>query len=496
MDTVLGFDIGSSSIKASLLDARDGSLIASASSPDTELAITALRPGWAEQDPELWWEHLLKATRIIATQSAKALASVRAIGISYQMHGLVCIDRDRRVLRPSIIWCDSRAVEIGEKGLKKIGEKRALSELLNSPGNFTASKLRWVQENEPDVYKRIWKFMLPGDYIALKLTGEVCTTPSGLSEGILWSFTKNEPATSVLDAYDISPDLLPTVHPTFSVQGQVISDAASELGIPPGTPVSYRAGDQPNNAFSLNVLNPGEFATTAGTSGVVYGVGSSPSFDLRSRVNTFVHVTHGNNSPRYGTLLCCNGTGILYSWLRRECSGAESYTSLNALAEKVPVGADGLHVFPYGNGAERSLGNRDIGASFEGINFNRHTRAHLVRAAQEGIVFSLQYGLEIMREIGIPVSTVRAGHANLFLSPLFREVFSAVTGASVELFDTDGAQGAARGAGVGAKIFTDFKNAFSGLKRLAAVSPDKSLQSQYQEIYRSWRQILDSKLDR
>ena len=490
MKSLLGFDIGSSSVKASLIAVDNGSLIASATSPSTELPIHAEKVGWAEQDPDSWWEHAVKAAQSIAARAPQALKQCAAIGISYQMHGLVCVDKDKKPLRRSIIWCDSRAVSIGEKALEKIGRTKALAELLNSPGNFTASKLRWVRENEPEIYRRIWKVMLPGDYIAMRMTGEACTTPSGLSEGVMWSFTRNEPAASVLEAMEIDPALLPNLVSTFAPQGAVTRDAARELGVPIGIPVSYRAGDQPNNAFSLNVLHPGEFATTAGTSGVVYGVGDAPNFDPQSRVNTFLHVTHENTAPRYGTLLCCNGTGCLYSWIRRECAAGTAYDTLNAEAAHIPAGSDGVLILPYGNGAERSLGNRDLGASVHGINFNRHTRAHLVRAAQEGIVFSLNYGLEIMREMKNTVKTVRAGNANLFLSPLFREVFSTVTGAVVELYETDGAQGAARGAGVGASIYSSYEEAFRSLRKLVSTEPTPRLVPLYKDTYRRWKECL------
>ena len=460
MTTLLGLDIGSSSIKAALIDVELGTLVASATSPDSELPIRAVKPGWAEQEPELWWEHVVRACEQLRARDPQAMANVGAIGISYQMHGLVIVDSAHRAIRPSIIWCDSRAVETGEEAFNALGKERTLSHLLNSPGNFTASKMRWVMEHEPSAYGKTHHFMLPGDYIAMKMSGEVVTTPSGLSEGILWDFKADAPAQMLLNHYEIPASLVPKVVPTFSIQGQVTESVAATLGIPAGVPISYRAGDQPNNAFSLKVLEPGEFATTAGTSGVVYGVGDVVSYDPQSRVNTFIHVTHRKGAPRYGTLLCCNGTGILFRWLRDQLAGGVPYHELNSLAASVAPGAEGLVVLPYGNGAERSLGNKVLGGAFQGINFNIHGKSHLLRAAQEGIVFSLQYGLEVMKEMGTAVRTVRAGHANLFLSPLFREVFAAVTGAVVELYDTDGAQGAARGAGFGAGFYSSLDDAF------------------------------------
>ena len=487
---LLGYDVGSSSIKASVVDARTGRLVGSATSPDRELEISAPEPGWAEQDPAVWWEHLGAATTMLRRQARIDLRRVEAIGISYQMHGLVVVDRVGEVLRPAIIWCDSRAVDIGDRAFAELGSDLCLSRLLNSPGNFTASKLRWVKENEPEVFERIDKIMLPGDYIGFRLTGDIVTTPSGLSEGILWDYRQQGKAQFLLDYYGIPFDMLPTLLPTFSVHGEVTKRAAEELGLKPGTKVSYRAGDQPNNAMSLNVLEPGEVAATAGTSGVVYGVGDQAAYDERSRVNVFVHVNNSPSHPRYGTLLCINGTGILNSWLKRTCMAEDvGYDEMNALAENAPIGSDGLVLLPFGNGAERSLENRNIGASVRGLGFNTHGRSHLLRAAQEGIVFALMFGFEIMHETGVHAETVRAGYTNMFLSPLFAQSFSTVTGTRLELLNTDGAQGAARGASIGCGLFSSV-DAFAGLETVRVLEPDRMSAGAYAEAYRRWKSIL------
>ncbi|OGJ89724.1 MAG: carbohydrate kinase [Candidatus Raymondbacteria bacterium RifOxyA12_full_50_37] len=495
---LLGLDIGSSSVKASLVDAATGAAFASATSPKTELPIVAPKPGWAEQDPATWWKHVKNAIREILVSSKTDTSAIAAIGISYQMHGLVIVDRNMRVLRPAIIWCDSRAVETGEKAFKSMGPKKCLERFLNSPGNFTASKLKWVQQNEPKIYKQIYKMMLPGDYIAMKMTSKIKTTYSGLSEGILWDFKSNGLAQTLLSHYKIAPELIADPVPSFSQQGELTKQAAEELGLKTGTPITYRGGDQPNNALSLNVLSPGEIATTAGTSGVIYGVTDKLVYDPLSRVNTFVHINHSAKKPRYGVLLCINGTGILNSWLKHTIAahkGSElTYPEMNDLAAATPIGADGLVMLPYGNGAERSLGNKDLRAAIHGLNFPTHKPGHLFRAAQEGIVFALNYGLSIMRGMGMKVRTVRAGHANIFLSPLFCDVFAAMTGATVELCNTDGAQGAARGAGIGAGIYKNTQEAFAGLRTVRRFEPDKKLVKAYGEVYETWLQTLKKEM--
>ena len=486
---LLGYDIGSSSVKASLVDAQSGRCVASAFYPKSEAAIIARKPGWAEQEPSSWWENLKLATADVMASSATDPKDIKAIGISYQMHGLVCVDKDLNVLRPSIIWCDSRAVPYGQKAFDQIGHEACLSHLLNSPGNFTASKLAWVKENEPELYSRIYKIMLPGDYIAMKLTGEVCTTISGLSEGMMWDFSENAPAQILLDYYGIDRSLIADIRPTFSEQGRVTAAAAAELGLAEGIPVTYRAGDQPNNALSLNVFNPGEIASTAGTSGVVYGVLGEVNYDPKSRVNTFAHVNHTEDHTRLGVLLCINGTGILNSWMKRNVAPEGiSYAQMNDLAAKAPIGSAGVSILPFGNGAERMLENREVGSSIHGVNFNIHSQAHLLRAAQEGIVFSFKYGIEVMEQMGMNVNKIHAGHANMFLSPIFRNTLAGVTGAVIELYDTDGSVGAAKGAGIGAGIYKDNTEAFSTLEKLAVIEPSDT--QEYKDAYEVWKSRL------
>lgn len=489
---LLGYDIGSSSVKASLVNAVTGKCVSSAFFPKTEAAIIAVKQGWAEQEPANWWENLKLSTNAIMAESGVKPEDIKAIGISYQMHGLVCVDKDQNVLRPAIIWCDSRAVPYGQKAFQTIGEEKCLSHLLNSPGNFTASKLAWIKENEPEIFEKIYKIMLPGDYIAMKLTGEICTTVSGLSEGMFWDFKNNCVADFLMDYYGFDKSIIADIKPTFSEQGRVTAAAAKELGLKEGIPVTYRAGDQPNNALSLNVFNPGEIASTAGTSGVVYGVNGKVNYDPKSRVNTFAHVNHTAKQTRLGVLLCINGTGILNSWIKRTVvPEGVSYAQMNDLAAQAPIGAGGVSILPFGNGAERMLQNREVGCSINGVNFNLHNRNHIIRAAQEGIVFSFKYGIDIMKGMGMDVQKIHAGHANMFLSPIFRETLAGVTGATIELYDTDGSVGAAKGAGMGAGIYKDNNEAFATLEKLEVIEPKQSDAAAYADAYGRWVEYLE-----
>ena len=488
----LGIDIGSSSIKVSLLDIEQGVCISSSTNPKVEMPISAPEKGFAEQNPKTWWKYMCDGIREMAA-SGHDMGKVAAIGISYQMHGLVALDKDGEPVRDAIIWCDSRAVATGAEALQAIGYERCMEHLLNSPGNFTASKLAWVKRNEPDIYAKIWRFMLPGDYIAYRLTGDTTTTATGMSEGILWDFVDKRRAHFVADYYGIESDKFCPVVPAIGVQGVTTALIQEELGIPAGTPVSYRAGDQPNNAFSLDVLEPGEIAATGGTSGVVYGVTDVPKADPQSRVNTFLHVTN-SAEPRLGVLLCINGTGIMNSWARRNIAPELSYPEMNGLAATAPVGSDGLLVLPFGNGAERVLMNRSTGARIVGIDLVRHSKAHILRAVQEGIAFSFRYGIDIMKDMGLKPDVIRAGKANMFLSPLFRSTLATLCDARIELFDTDGALGAARGAALGAGIYKDTKEAFSTLERLDVIEPEETWKPYLEAAYSRWKQEVSNSL--
>ncbi|MCC9138112.1 xylulokinase [Pontibacter silvestris] len=491
---LLGIDIGTSSIKVSVVDSETQKSVASAQYPDKETAIISNKPGWAEQSPDMWWEHAQQAILRANASGKYSPKDIGAVGIAYQMHGLVVVDKDQQVLRDSIIWCDSRAVEIGNEAFEKIGQERSLSHLLNSPGNFTASKLAWIKANEPETFSKIHRLMLPGDFISMKLTGEITTSTSALSEGVFWDFKSDNVSEDILKYFGFEKELIPEVRPLFSPHGELKSEVAEALSLKAGIPVTYKSGDQPNNALSLNVLQPGEVAATAGTSGVIYGVSDQLTYDPQSRVNTFAHVNYAGDKKRLGVLLCINGTGILNSWAKHNIGTEETYPSMNMAAQKVKVGSNGLRILPFGNGAERMLNNKIVGAHFHNIDLNLHTKAHIFRAVQEGIAFAFRYGLDIMRENGMEPKVIRAGNANLFQSELFAEAFVNATHVPVELYQNDGSVGAALGAGIGVKAFASANEAFNNFQPVKLIEP-KAI-DQYEPIYQEWKELLLKQLDR
>jgi len=488
----IGFDLGSSSVKAALIESGTGKTIGVTNYPEEEMAIFAEQTGWAEQDPNLWWKNCCKVTQKLLTQTGVSSKSIEGIGIAYQMHGMVIVDRDQQVLRPSIIWCDSRAVEIGNEAFRGVGEDKCVSNLLNSPGNFTLSKLKWVKENEPEIFDKVDKLLLPGDYIAMRLTGETTTTISGLSEGIMWDFKENRPADWLFDYMGISTDVIPTIVPTFSNQGKVTKKAADEIGLPEGIPVLYRAGDQPNNALSLNAFEPGEIAATGGTSGVVYAITDSTKTKESLRINSFAHVNYTKEAPRIGKLLNINGAGIQYSWMKQNMANTiDSYNDMNHLAASVPFGSDGLRILPFGNGAERMLNNQNKGARISNLNFNLHKKEHMFRAALEGIAFSFVYGIDILKNDGVDLSVIRAGNDNLFRSEIFSNTIATLVGANINIIDTTGAVGAARAAGVSSGAFKTLDEAFSDNEHVMTYHPlkDKKIHTEFYEI---WKQDLEN----
>ncbi|MFG4001352.1 xylulokinase [Flavobacterium aquidurense] len=484
----IGYDIGSSSVKVALTEAATGKKIIVLNEPQNEMEIVSLHPDWAEQDPEIWWQHICVATKRAIREANIEASKIQGIGISYQMHGLVIVDKDGNALRNSIIWCDSRAVEIGNTAFSEIGQEKCMEHLLNSPGNFTASKLKWVKENEPEIYKQVYKYMLPGDYIAYKLTGDITTTKNGLSEGMLWDYKENKVANWLLDYYGIDPSLTPDIVENFTNQGVLNEKGAKESGLPIGIPVVYRAGDQPNNALSLNVLNPGEVAATGGTSGVFYAVGEMTS-GKSTRVNNFVHVNYELETPRIGKLLNINGAGIQYRWLRNNM-GDETYESMNRKASKIEVGSEGVVVIPFGNGAERMFNNKNIGTHFLNLNLNIHNSAHLFRASLEGIAFSFVYGMECLKEDNAIINVIRAGNDNLFRSEIFSNTVATLIGHEIEIYNTTGAVGAARAVGLKDGDYNKFGSSITTNDHVMTFLPLKNA-APYENAYQKWKQELE-----
>ncbi len=481
---LLGIDLGTSFIKVSVIDSISQSCIASVQYPEKEVSIVSIQSGWAEQSPDQWWFDIKQAIINLNKTRKYNPNDIKAIGISYQMHGLVLIDKKGNVLRDSIIWCDSRAVSYGAKAEEKIGKEKCYTHLLNAPGNFTASKLAWVKENEPSIYDDIYKVLLPGDFISYRMTNELSTTPSALSEGVFWDFKKNNISIDILNYFDFDKSIFPEIKDVFSNHGQLSNDVALELNLNPQIPITYKAGDQPNNAFSLNVIEHGEFAATAGTSGVIYGIINTLNGEINAKINRFAHVNHDKDSVRIGTLLCVNGAGIMNKYIKQKFGSDLSYHTFDDLAATVTPGSNGLHILPFGNGAERIFDNRTIGAHIENLDLNKHESPHFFRAVQEGVAFSFKYGFEHMCSSNFFPIKIKAAKSNMFKSPVFKEAFVNLIGVSLEIYDTDGSIGAAKGSGVIIGAYSSPLDACTIQKPIEKIFPTK--ETLYNELYNDW----------
>ena len=492
---LIGFDVGSSSVKAALVHVENKEVIALSKSPTVEMQILSKKQDWAEQDPELWWKHLCKATKTLLAKAKIDPGLIKGIGIAYQMHGLVLVNKDQKVLRSAIIWCDSRAVKIGSKAFDELGQEHCLERYLNSPGNFTASKLKWVKENKPELYGQIHKIMLPGDYISMKMSGQIRTTITGLSEGIFWDFKKHQVAIDLIKHFGFEQDLLPNEYPSIAPHGSLSAWAANELGLAEATPITYKAGDQPNNAMSLGVNEVGQVAASGGTSGVIYAIMDEAKWDPHSRVNGFAHVNHDENNNRIGILLCINGAGIQYAWLKKQMEeNGLSYDEIERAIQKIPIGSDGLLVMPFGNGAERMLGNKNVGAQILNLHFNLHDKFHLFRAALEGIAFSFYFGIKILQEMGLEISILKVANDNLFQSKVFSTTLASLINCPIEMIDATGAVGAALASGIEIGLYENLQEAFSNNKIEKTIFPSE--QAEYLESYLDWEKALNLLLDK
>lgn len=466
----LGIDVGTSSVKVSIVG-EDGVILASATAPaSSERAINSPNPNWAEQNPEDWWED---AQQAILNLPLEARLQVEAIGIAYQMHGLVLVDSQFQPVRPSIIWCDGRNIQESQILAESLGLDALENRLLNKPGTLTLAKLAWVAEHEPETLAKAHTFGLPGDFIAYKLTGEWSTTKSGYSEMVGWDFGASIPFEEGFRKAGWKLPL-PEARPNLEEGAPIQKVIAEKLGLPPSARVTYRAGDQPNNAFGLGVLQQGETAISAGTSGVLYGIGDS-SPGLHEGINRFLHV-----NSQIGVLMCLNGVGSALAFARRTWFQNQSYEALSELASQAnPENCP--YFFPFGNGAERILSERAF-SGFTELDFNRHNLPELARSVFEGIAFAYRLGSEKMEKAGCLSKVVNGTESGLLKSSFFAQLLANELQVELILSEGDGSTAAARGAALGIKKILPKP---APLKRYLPTSPANH------ERFSHWHKILE-----
>ena len=492
MSYMMGIDVGTTGTRAVIVR-PDGHVVGAATGDHQPMRM--LRPGWAEQDPEDWWQAALVAIRRALSEARLKGSEVAAVGFTGQMHGVVLLDKALTVLRPALIWCDQRSQPQCEWITQKTGRER-LIQYVSNPAltGFSAPKLLWVRDNEPQVFERAAHFLLPKDFVRFRMTGEFASDVSDASGTLLFDVTNRRWSREMLAALEIDSALLPRVFESPEITGEITQETAVLTGLTAGTPVAAGAGDQAASAVGNGIVLPGLTSATLGTSGVIFSYTESPKLDPRGRIHTFCHAVPG----KWHVMGVTQGAGLSLRWFRDQFAPSETWYARNTdadpyellirQAERVPAGCDGLLWLPY------LMGERTphLDAQARGMWFGltaAHTRAHLIRSILEGVAFSLRDSLEIFKEIEIPVEQIRAsgGGSRSFL---WRQIQADIFGKElVTLRTSEGsALGAALLAGVGARIYASVEEsaryAIEVKERMAPCADNVRVYDQYYQVYR------------
>ncbi len=488
----LGIDVGTGGSRAVLIDSS-GAIVASATIEHAPFASPEI--GWAEQNPEDWRRASIEAIRqVLANENVNA-EDIAAVGLSGQMHGAVFLDKFDKVLRPSIIWCDQRTENQCRELTEKIGAEK-LIELVSNPAlpNFTLTKMLWVRENEPEIWRKVKCVLLPKDYVRFCLTGDKATDVSDASGTLMLDVRNRKWSKEILAASEIGESLLPELYESAEITGTISAECAAETGLLKGTPVVAGASDNAAGAIGMGIVRVGSVSATVGTSGVIFAVTDKPSIDLRGRIHTFCHAAPN----RWHVTGVTQAAGLSLRWFRDNFSLNENYDDLTAESAKISVGADGLLWTPYLMGERTPHIDSNVRASLIGLTAS-HTKAHVVRAILEGVAFSLRDSLEIFKDLDIPIQTIKLGGGGA-RSSLWRQIQADVYGRAVEIVESD--EGAAYGAvllaGVGAGRWKTIDQACGETIRVAEkIEPnDESVEilnrqyQKYQTIYPSLRSIF------
>jgi len=494
---VLGIDVGTGGTRALIID-EQGRVVASATEEHEPFASPKI--GWAEQRPEDWW----RATGI-AVKSALAKAklsgdAIACVGFSGQMHGAVMLDEKMQVVRPALIWCDQRTEKQSRDLADKIGESKLIQLTCNPPlTNFTLTKFLWTRENEPQNWVRVRHVMLPKDYVRFRLSGERAIDMADASGTLLLDVTNRRWSREVLDATGIDERILPSLHESPDVCGQVSVEGAAATGLKPGTPVVAGAGDQAAGATGMGIVRPGAVSATIGTSGVVFAATDRPALDPRGRLHTFCHAIPG----RWHVMGVTQAAGLSLRWFRDQFGagtndGRDPYERLSDEAAKVPAGSEGALWAPYLMGERTPHLDPNARGALVGLSAS-HTRAHVIRAIMEGVAFSLRDTFTIFDEMRVPVSNVRLGGGGA-RSELWRQIQADVYGRDVEIVEAEegAAYGAAILAGVGVKMWPSVDAACDSVvrvaKRVKPITKDVAAMNQayaaYRRLYPALRNVF------
>jgi xylulokinase len=480
----LGMDVGTGGTRAVIVDAA-GKLIAGASSEHE--AFKTAHPGWAEQNPEDWWRAAQEAIRFALAAAPEPHQPIAAIGLTGQMHGAVLLDETGQVLRPSLIWCDTRTQPQCDWLTEKIGYER-LIELTCNPAlpNFTLTKLLWVKQHEPEIFAKTRHILCPKDYVRYRLTGEFAIDVQEASGTLLLDVTHRRWSREVAAAAGIPESWLPTVYESPEVCARISETASGLTGLTARTSVVAGAGDQGAGAVGMGILQPGSVSATIGTSGVVFAATASPTKDPKGRLHTFCHAVPG----LWHVMGVTQGAGLSLRWVRDTFFPSHNYDELTAAAAKVPSGSEGLEWAPYLLGERTPHLDPEVRAAFACICSN-HTAAHFVRAVLEGVAYSLKDTFTLFAELGIPVTAIRLGGGGA-RGPLWRKIQAGIYGQAVEVLTAEegGAFGSALMAGVGAGHWANLDQACDQAIEVAQrIEPDAADLAAYKTGYAKWRKL-------
>jgi len=480
----LGMDVGTGGTRAVVVDS-EGRLISGASSEHAPFR--AEHPGWAEQDPEDWWRAAQEAIRGALAAAPEPRQPIGALALTGQMHGAVMLDEDGGVLRPALIWCDTRTQPECDWLTERIGYER-LIELTCNPAlpNFTLTKLLWVKTHQPEIFARIRHVMCPKDYVRYRLTGEFAIDVQEASGTLLLDVTHRRWSQPVAEAAGISESWLPRVFESPEICARISESGAAATGLKAGTPVAAGAGDQGAGAVGMGILRPGSVSATIGTSGVVFAATAEPTKDPKGRLHTFCHAVPGV----WHVMGVTQSAGLSLRWLRDTFFAGCSYDALSEAAAKVPAGSEGLAWAPYLLGERTPHLDPEVRAAFTGIGM-QHTAAHFTRAVLEGVAYSLQDTFTLFAELGIPVSGIRLGGGGA-RGGLWRNIQAGVYGHAVEILTAEegGAFGCALMAGVGAGHWSSLDEACGVAIEVAQrIRPEAAEAAAYKTGYASWRKI-------
>ena len=481
MALVLGIDVSTTATKAVLLD-ESGAVVGVGTA---EYGFQTPRPLWSEQPPGLWWDGTLRALHAVLATTGRSAADIEAVGLTGQMHGLVLLDKADRVLRPAILWNDQRTAAECDVIRDAVGPDRLVAITGNDAlTGFTAPKLVWVRDHEPEVWRAAAHVLLPKDYVRLRLTGGHAIDKADGAGTLLFDLAARDWSAEVLGRLDIPRAWLPPTFEGPAITGMVTAEVASMTGLRAGTPVVAGGGDQAANAVGVGVVAPGSMALSLGTSGVIFAATDQPLFEPQGRVHAFCHAM-----PRRWHMMSVmlSAAGSL-RWFRDALAPGVEFGDLAASAGEVPAGSDGLFFLPYLSGERSPHPDPLARGAFVGLNLG-HDRRHMTRAVLEGVAFGLRDGLDLMMAAGMtPPDRIRASGGGT-ASPLWRQILADVLGTEIATVDTT--EGAAYGAGllaaVGAGWFTSVDAATERIVRVRPVAtpgPDAAVYAERHAIYR------------